>query len=104
MGRLRWYAKEEILDRDQFSCQICQSSASLEIHHIRHWSKGGEHNPANLITLCSHCHGVVHHELKHIITSGQNPLELKEIIINIQEQNINFLEDRKRFELKKIAA
>lgn len=82
MGRLRWYLRDDVLERDNFSCRICQTKKSLEIHHIRHWSKGGDHNPQNLITLCNNCHNTVHHKLHNLIPSGVNPVEHSQLILS----------------------
>lgn len=81
MGRLRWYQREEILERDNCQCQICKSNYLLEIHHIRHWSKGGDNRPENLITLCRSCHTAVHTLFESIIPSGRNPVIYKTEII-----------------------
>jgi nitrate/TMAO reductase-like tetraheme cytochrome c subunit len=83
MGRLRWYQREEVLERDNFKCRICQAETDLTIHHIRHWAKGGDHKPQNLVTLCFSCHNVIHKDLKHMIQSGQDPLLSKDIILEL---------------------
>jgi 5-methylcytosine-specific restriction endonuclease McrA len=82
MGRLRWYLRDDVLERDNYSCRICQTKKSLEIHHIRHWSKGGDHNPLNLLTLCSPCHNTIHDKLYHKIPSGVNPLDHSDLILS----------------------
>ena len=47
--------------RDQ-GCRIPGCGARhVQIHHIRHWSEGGETESANLISLCPH-----HHKLHHM--------------------------------------
>jgi hypothetical protein len=30
------------------------------VHHVRHWSKGGTHDPGNLLELCWFHHRLVH--------------------------------------------
>jgi len=40
-------------------CALCQSSLSLEVHHIQPQSKGGIDARFNLITLCKGCHKVI---------------------------------------------
>jgi 5-methylcytosine-specific restriction endonuclease McrA len=74
MGRLRWYIREEVLERDNYHCQICGSNHLLEIHHIRHFSNGCDNRPQNLITVCHTCHKVIHCYIPNLIPSGVNPL------------------------------
>ena len=49
-----------ILDRDEHTWQFCGSHRSLQVHHVRRRSRGGNDSPANLLTLCHRCHGAVH--------------------------------------------
>jgi len=52
--------REEILKRDNFTCQKCKlenkSGKSLEVHHISPLVFEGKDNKNNLITLCKDCH------------------------------------------------
>lgn len=41
-----------ILEPDGFTCRLCGSQRSLEIHHIRLRPLGGSHSDAHLITVC----------------------------------------------------
>lgn len=54
--------RREVLQRDRHHCQTpgCAHTRFLEIHHRRPVAKGGDHDPANLVTLCSACHRIVH--------------------------------------------
>lgn len=62
--------RKEMLDRDNHECQVCGITGStrggfarLQIHHKeRDLEEEAEHDPANLITLCRHCHGWLHHK------------------------------------------
>ena len=51
-----------VLKRDHYRCKICGQRPSnnvditLNVHHIRQWSKGGVTDDVNLITLCHTCH------------------------------------------------
>jgi hypothetical protein len=38
----------------------CDRTRFTEGHHVRHWADGGETNLANLVTLCTYHHRVVH--------------------------------------------
>lgn len=43
----------------------CGSARFLEVHHVVPRSAGGANDVANLVTLCSRCHGFVHeHRLR----------------------------------------
>jgi len=47
--------KRRIMERDNFTCQICGNTHNLVVHHIDYNKK---HNyPSNLIALCRSCHG-----------------------------------------------
>lgn len=56
----RWQRKRlEILQRDEFTCQVCYDSEStLHVHH-KHYHKGRmpwEYADEELVTLCATCH------------------------------------------------
>ncbi len=59
-NNLPFKLRNEILTRDNFSCQKCnfkdETSESLELHHIKPKVSGGLNEFHNLITLCSICH------------------------------------------------
>lgn len=58
--------REVVYRRDKYQCQNCgrrgssRGNAELHAHHIVPKSKGGSHNPSNLVTLCQQCHSAVH--------------------------------------------
>ena len=56
--------KKYVLYRDGYKCQHCKTKEKvvLHVHHIILRSNGGTDRPANLITLCEKCHGLVHEE------------------------------------------
>lgn len=53
--------KEEIMNRDNYTCQICgkymPDTVGLHIDHIIPISRGGKSVPSNLQVLCSKCNG-----------------------------------------------
>lgn len=60
--------EHEVVLRDQNQCvhidrfgRRCTSKRWLEKHHVKEFSKGGEHTADNLETLCS-----AHHRIKHL--------------------------------------
>jgi 5-methylcytosine-specific restriction endonuclease McrA len=54
--------RQEILRRNNWSCQSCGSRRNLQIHHSKKRSHGGDDSDPNLTTLCDACHGVEHGE------------------------------------------
>jgi 5-methylcytosine-specific restriction endonuclease McrA len=56
--------RAHILQRDRYRCQLCAAAPRgrrLHVHHIDPFAAGkaSNHDPANLITLCTSCHGMV---------------------------------------------
>jgi hypothetical protein len=51
--------KEEVKDRDEWKCVICEAETDLHVHHKIPREKGGIHHKANLVTLCASCHAAV---------------------------------------------
>jgi len=51
-----------VLARDRHRCTTpgCRATRFLEVHHVVPRSQGGGNGEANLVTLCSRCHGFVH--------------------------------------------
>lgn len=53
--------KDKVLERDAHSCQSCNSSHHLQIHHKSYRNRGNElYHLQDLVTLCSCCHKAVH--------------------------------------------
>ena len=48
--------RDAVLERDNYSCQICGDICNLHVHHKIKRVNGGNHDPSNLITLCPSCH------------------------------------------------
>jgi len=74
--------RREVLARDRHCCRRkgCNHNRFLEIHHIVPRSRGGTHDPSNLVTLCSSCHRLWHEKggdltslLSGIMATNQNP-------------------------------
>jgi hypothetical protein len=54
------YLRQVVFESDHNQCQVtgCPSRLSLHAHHIRPVSCGGEHSPANLVSLCEFHHAL----------------------------------------------
>jgi 5-methylcytosine-specific restriction endonuclease McrA len=52
--------RRQILERDNWRCQVCGSMSNLEVHHIRFRSHSGPDLEQNLLTLCASCHKLYH--------------------------------------------
>ena len=52
--------RHRVLERDGWRCQICGSSADLQVHHQQFRSKFGNDELNNLISLCARCHRSQH--------------------------------------------
>lgn len=65
----RW--KQEVLKRDNHTCQDCGAIEGLHVHHISHWANDiyNRINIDNGITLCASCHSKKHPNLKTLIKS-----------------------------------
>ena len=56
-------SREYVLSRDKYSCTLCKKkkkNETLQVHHIKHRSKGGSDHHTNLTTLHDSCHKKVH--------------------------------------------
>lgn len=51
--------RERILERDEYSCFICEQDHGLEVHHILPRGLGGDNSDDNLVALCIKCHRAV---------------------------------------------
>ncbi len=86
----RWQRKRlEILQRDNFTCQLCKDSeTTLHIHHKKYFNKTNPWDYENgfLTTLCHHCHSSI--ELLKKIGFGEDSTRAIKIR---QQQNANNL-------------
>lgn len=59
--------RKNVLERDNFTCQICSSKVDLEVHHIKEYSKYPNLRTclSNGITLCKSCHKKIHSSGEH---------------------------------------
>lgn len=66
----QWQRKRlEVFQRDNFTCQCCNSTnKELHLHHLQ-YKKGSlphDYDEEMLVTLCCDCHDFAHKELKKI--------------------------------------
>jgi 5-methylcytosine-specific restriction endonuclease McrA len=56
--------RREVMKRDGWQCLVCgdERQERLDLHHLIHRSQGGKDDFYNLVTLCRHCHELVHEE------------------------------------------
>jgi len=52
----------QVLDRDNWQCQLCGFRKNLQVHHKEFRSHSGDDSEDNLITLCPDCHARAHLE------------------------------------------
>jgi 5-methylcytosine-specific restriction endonuclease McrA len=54
--------RRRVLARDNYRCRCCgdEELVGLTLHHVRYRSHGGDHSDDNLVTLCIHCHTLIH--------------------------------------------
>lgn len=52
--------RRRVLARDDHRCRACGGRHCLHVHHIKFRTHGGRTLIVNLISLCEHCHALVH--------------------------------------------
>jgi hypothetical protein len=61
--------RREVLRRDHHRCRVpgCAHATFVDVHHVRTRADGGQHDPSNLITLCSAHHRAIHEGTLQIV-------------------------------------
>lgn len=59
-ARIPNHVRKSIYARDNYRCALCDSSYSIQVHHVIPRGQGGNDTPYNLITLCGYCHAYAH--------------------------------------------
>lgn len=64
--------RRAVLRRDRHRCRVpgCTHARFVDIHHVNAKADGGDHDPANLVTLCGAHHRAIH-EGTLLITPGE---------------------------------
>ena len=65
--------RRKVWRRDHRRCQVpgCRAARSLDIHHVVHRVDGGDHDPSNLVVMCSGHHKLLHDGL--LVAKGKAP-------------------------------
>lgn len=74
--RIFYFVRNKILERDNYTCQMCGLKVNLCVHHLD--MNKLNNKPANLITLCIFCHAKMHtflKRVKRIETANENEYE-----------------------------
>ena len=71
--------RKAVYKRDGYMCALCGDTRYLQIHHYCKRSQGGCDHPMNLVTLCAHCHGVIHGNLPPV-ADWLTPEEMKQAL------------------------
>jgi hypothetical protein len=73
--------RRAVLERDRHRCRFpgCQSRR-VDLHHVQHWSNGGQTSLANLISLCKRHHRLVH-DKGYIITGDRQFYTARGVLI-----------------------
>lgn len=56
--------RKEVLVRDDYRCQICNSNKELQVHHLHYENNLENTKHYQLITVCSKCHKQLHKKRK----------------------------------------
>lgn len=92
----RWQKKRlEVMERDNFSCQICgDEKSTLNIHHRRYIQGNDpwEYENYMLVTLCENCHKKETEDMPGIIESFSN--SIKDFYLS---DDISCIEDALRY-------
>ena len=54
------FKRKRLLKERGHKCEVCDYPYCLYIHHIIPHTRGGSHEPDNLIILCEKCHADAH--------------------------------------------
>ena len=79
LGYAAW--KKEVLERDNYTCQHCQSNKNLHCHHIESYQNHPDLriNTDNGIVLCNKCHKKL-----HFLFNEPTALQLKWFFQNVK--------------------
>lgn len=66
--------RKKVLDRDNYTCQLCGSKNDLEVHHIKPYAKYPclRVSVNNGITYCKQCHKAIHRRMSNNVRLDKN--------------------------------
>ncbi len=86
----RWQRKRlDILNRDDFTCRICNDTKStLHVHHEKYFknTEPWDYHDDNFKTLCNTCHEILH----------SNPTKVEILLISILLSNQTTIESKNK--------
>jgi len=53
--------QRRVMERDNWTCQICGEHTEAPPHHIIYRSEGGSDCGPNMCAVCDECHRIIHH-------------------------------------------
>jgi HNH endonuclease len=73
LDRYRWQQRRAaVRKRDGNQCVRCGRTEKLSVHHLVKPQHGGDDSFANLVTLCSRCHGLQHSKRARLFRANGN--------------------------------
>jgi len=68
--------RRAVFIRDKGRCAVpgCRNHKHLDLHHIKHYSRKGSHDPSNLVSICSTHHGLVHRDVLRVTRNADGTL------------------------------
>jgi hypothetical protein len=71
--------RRRVFVRDEWRCRVpgCRAARGLDVHHIKYQVDGGDHDPANLVVLCSGHHTLLHDGLLRIEGTAPDALRFE---------------------------
>jgi len=92
-----WEERTQKIKEKRETCEVCNGSGRLHVHHKIKVSSGGDHTENNLVLMCENCHGEIHHEdfsgKKFVFQERASSFAQKLNMINSaisEEKKINF--------------
>ena len=66
--------RKKVLERDNYTCQLCGSKNNLEVHHIKPYAKYPRLRVSvnNGITYCNQCHKAIHRRMSNNVGLDKN--------------------------------
>ncbi len=76
--------REQVLERDNYCCRVCNSDERLHVHH-RTYARRGNEDLEDLTTLCEECHERFHEKTNQIEYSRRETHQRREFIERVRK-------------------